>query len=160
MKKKITAALLVLCGFNGLLAQQVVTTTGGNATGSGGSASYSVGQIVYKTNSGSVGSVSQGVQQPYEISIVSVFEEDSGVSLLLSSYPNPTTTSLTLKVGNYNFENLNYQLYDGEGKMVLENRIYQAETPIFMETFPVGIYFLKVSNRSIEMKTLKIIKNN
>jgi hypothetical protein len=160
MKKRISAALLLFCCFTGLHAQQVVTTAGGNATGSGGSASYSVGQIVYKTNSGSVGSVSQGVQQPYEISIVSVFEEENGVSLVLSSYPNPTTTSLTLKIGNYNFENLNYQLYDGEGKMVLENRIYQAETPIFMEAFPVGIYFLKVSNRSIEMKTLKIIKNN
>ena len=160
MKKKITAALLVLCGFNGLLAQQVVTTAGGNATGSGGSASYSVGQIVYKTNSGSVGSVSQGVQQPYEISIVSVFEEDSGVSLLLSSYPNPTTTSLTLKVGNYNFENLNYQLFDGNGRKLLDNKIYQAETSVTMEIFPVGIYFLKVSNGSKEIQTLKIVKNN
>jgi len=160
MKKKLTAALLAVFGFTGLHAQQVVTTAGGNATGSGGSASYSVGQIVYKTNSGSVGSVSQGVQQPYEISIVSVNEEENGVSLFLTSYPNPTTTSLTLKVGNYNFENLNYQLFDGNGRKILDNKIYQAETSITMEIFPVGSYFLKVSNGSREIQTLKIVKNN
>jgi hypothetical protein len=160
MKKiKLTIFLLAL-SFAGVQAQQVITTTGGNAIGSGGSVSYSVGQIVYKTNSGSLGSVSQGVQQPYEISIVSVFEEDNGISLLLSSYPNPTTSSLTLKVGNYNSENLNYQLYDGNGRVIVESKIYRAETAISMEALPVGSYFLKVSNGSIEMKTLKIIKNN
>lgn len=143
-----------------LHAQQVITSAGGNATGIGGSASYSVGQIVYKTNSGSLGSVSQGVQQPYEISIVSVFEEENGISLLLSSYPNPTITSLTLKVGNYNFESLSYQLFDGNGRMLVESKICQAETIISMEKFSVGSYFLKVNKGSIEMKILKIIKNN
>jgi hypothetical protein len=39
---------------------------GGEATGSGGSVSYSVGQVVYTTNTGINGSVAQGVQQPYE----------------------------------------------------------------------------------------------
>ena len=160
MKKiKLTLLLFAYC-FVRLQAQQVITSAGENATGIGGSASYSVGQIVYKTNSGSLGSISQGVQQPYEISIVSVFEEENGISLLLSSYPNPTTTSLTLKVGNYNFENLNYQLFDGNGRTLVESKIYKAETVISMETLPAGSYFLKVSNGSIEMKTLKIIKNN
>jgi hypothetical protein len=156
---KLTLLLFASC-FVKLHAQQAITSAGGNATGIGGSASYSVGQIVYKTNSGSLGSVSQGVQQPYEISIVSVFEEVDRISLVLSSYPNPTTNSLTLKVGNYNSENLNYQLYDGNGRMLVESKISQAETAIPMETLPAGSYFLKVSNGSIEMKTLKIIKNN
>jgi hypothetical protein len=161
MKKiKLTFLFIGAFCFSSLQAQQAITTTGGNATGIGGSASYSVGQIVYKTNSGSLGSVSQGVQQPYEISVVSVFEEENGISLLLSSYPNPTTASLTLKVTNYNSENLNYQLYDGNGRTLVESKIYKAETVISMETFPVGIYFLKVSHGLIEMKTLKIIKNN
>ena len=143
-----------------LHAQQVITSAGGNATGIGGSASYSVGQIVYKTNSGSLGSVSQGVQQPYEISIVSVFEEVDRISLVLSSYPNPTTNSLTLKVGNYNYENLNYQLYDSNGRMLVESKIYRSETVLSMETLPAGSYFLKVNNGPMEVKTLKIIKNN
>ncbi|MFM2191538.1 MAG: hypothetical protein RLZZ118_495, partial [Bacteroidota bacterium] len=44
-------------------AQQATTATGGDATGSGGSAAYSVGQIVYTTHTGTTGSVAQGVQQ-------------------------------------------------------------------------------------------------
>ena len=160
MKKiKLTLLLFAYC-FVRLQAQQVITSAGENATGIGGSASYSVGQIVYKTNSGSLGSVSQGVQQPYEISIVSVFEEVDRISLVLSSYPNPTTNSLTLKVGNYNFENLNYQLYDSNGRMLVESKIYRSETVLSMETLPAGSYFLKVNNGPMEVKTLKIIKNN
>ena len=160
MKKIKLTFLLFACCFVRLHAQQVITTAGGNAIGSGGSASYSVGQIVYKTNSGSVGSVAQGVQQPFEISIVSVFEEGNGINLLFSSYPNPTANSLTLKVGNYNFENLNYQLYDSNGRMLVESKIYRSETVLSMETLPPGSYFLKVNNGPMEVKTLKIIKNN
>ena len=44
-------------------AQQATTATGGNASGSGGTVAYSVGQIVYTTNTGSTGSVAQGMQQ-------------------------------------------------------------------------------------------------
>ena len=160
MKKIKLTFLLFACCFVRLQAQQVITTAGGNAIGSGGSASYSVGQIVYKTNSGSVGSVAQGVQQPFEISIVSVFEEGNGINLLFSSYPNPTANSLTLKVENYNFENLNYQLYDSNGRMLVESKIYRSETVLSMETLPAGSYFLKVNNGPMEVETLKIIKNN
>jgi hypothetical protein len=52
-------------------AQEAIPAGGGNASGSGGSASYSVGQVVYTTNTGTNGSAAQGVQQPYEISVVS-----------------------------------------------------------------------------------------
>jgi len=100
---------------------------------------------------------------PYTFNVASGPESVDENSNLLDQfiiYPNPTTISLTLKVGNYNSENLNYQLYDGNGRMLAESKICQAETVISMETLPAGSYFLKVSNGSIEMKTLKIIKNN
>ena len=41
--------------------QQTIPATGGNASGSGGSVSYSVGQILYSTFSGTNGTVVQGV---------------------------------------------------------------------------------------------------
>lgn len=46
-------------------AQQANVSSGGNATGSGGSVSYSVGQVFFSGNSGTGGSVSQGVQQSF-----------------------------------------------------------------------------------------------
>ncbi len=50
MKKRkiIVPLLLMLFGITSVKAQQVVVASGGNAAGSGGSISYSVGQNAYK----------------------------------------------------------------------------------------------------------------
>ena len=49
-------------------AQQNTVGTGGTAIGSGGSVSYSIGQLDYITASGSGGSASQGMQQVFKVS--------------------------------------------------------------------------------------------
>ena len=49
----------------GLLAQQNSVSAGGDVSGSGGTVSFSVGQIDYLSITGAGGSVAQGVQQPY-----------------------------------------------------------------------------------------------
>jgi len=61
--------LVLLLGltFPGLQAQEAIPASGGNVTGSGGTVSYSIGQVFYLMNSGATGSVLQGVQQPHEI---------------------------------------------------------------------------------------------
>jgi uncharacterized protein (TIGR02145 family) len=53
----------------GLTMQNTIPAAGGNAKGSGGSASFTVGQIFYTKLSGTNGSVVQGIQQPHEISM-------------------------------------------------------------------------------------------
>jgi uncharacterized protein (TIGR02145 family) len=53
----------------GLALQNTISAAGGNAKGSGGSASFTVGQIFYTKLSGTNGTVVQGIQQPYEISM-------------------------------------------------------------------------------------------
>jgi hypothetical protein len=68
-------------------AQSTIPATGGNAAGNGGSVSYTVGQIVYTTVSGTNGSVAQGVQQPYEISVVTGIENKE-INLSCSIYSN------------------------------------------------------------------------
>jgi hypothetical protein len=157
--KKVKLSVLLLGLGLTAHAQHAITTTGANASSSGGSISYSVGQIVYKTNSGSLGSVAQGVQQPYEISVVSGLEEAQGINLVISAYPNPATDYVILKVENYKTKNLTYQLYDISGKLLLIQKVTSAETPILMETHANGSYYLKVSNNKSELKTIKIIKN-
>ena len=139
-------------------AQQATTATGGDASGSGGAVAYSVGQIVYTTTTGTTGSVAQGVQQPYEISIV-LGIEDNSINLGLSAYPNPTTNYLTLNVGNFELSTLNFQLYDISGKLIERRKIISISETIAMENLPTATYFLKVSNNNNEVKTFKIIKN-
>jgi len=144
-------------GFNQVYAQQATTASGGDASGSGGSVAYSFGQIVYTTNTGSNGSVGQGVQQPYEISITIGLNE-TGVNLNLSAYPNPTTNYLMLEVDNYD-KALSYQLYDISGKLLESNTVVANSTTINMEQLARATYFLKVSQNNKEVKTFKIIKN-
>ena len=64
-KKTITSVAFLLLGLGGLHAQESPTASGGEATGTGGTASYSVGQVVYTTNTDATGTVTQGVQQAY-----------------------------------------------------------------------------------------------
>lgn len=157
-KLKLSALFLLGLGLSGLQAQEAIPASGGNASGSGGLASYSVGQVIYSTNTGNTGSVAQGVQQPFEISVVSGIEKAKGINLECMVYPNPTTDILTLKIENYNHENLSYLLYDISGKVLKNEKLTENETSIPMADFVPAIYFLKVTDNQKEIKSFKIIK--
>jgi hypothetical protein len=158
-KLKLTAVLLLGLGLIGLQAQESVNVTGGNASGSGGSASYSVGQVVYTTNTGTTGSVAQGVQQPYEISVVTAIEEAKGINLSITAYPNPTTDYLTLRIDEFEISNLSFQLYDMNGKLLQNEKITGNQTSIVMSNLVPATYFVIVTNGSQTIKEFKIIKN-
>jgi hypothetical protein len=158
-KVKLGVILLLFLGLTELQAQEAIPASGGNASGSGGTVSYSVGQLVYTTNTGTSGYVAQGVQQPYKISVVTEIEKAKGITLECSVYPNPATDYVKLKVENYETENLAYWLYDINGKLLENKKIDSSETSINMEAFISAIYFLKVIDNNKEVKTFKIIKN-
>jgi hypothetical protein len=157
-KFKLSAVLLLGLGLTGLQAQESVNATGGNASGGGGSASYSVGQVAYQTHTGTNGSVAQGVQQPYEISVVTAIEEAKGINLTVSAYPNPTTDYLTLEVKEYELSNLHFQLYDMNGKLLQNAKITGNQTSIIMSNLVPATYLLKVIAGNQSIKEFKIIK--
>jgi hypothetical protein len=156
---KLSAVLLLGLGLTGLQAQESVNATGGDASGIGGSASYSVGQVVYTNNTGTNGSVEQGVQKAFEISVVTGLEEAKGINLSVSAYPNPTTDYLTLSIGEFDISNLSYQLYDMNGKLLQNKKITGNQTSIIMSNLVPANYFVKVIQGNKEVKTFKIIKN-
>jgi hypothetical protein len=158
-KAKLAASLLLGMSLSVAQAQQAPTATGGSASGSGGSVNYSVGQIACTTHFSATGSVAQGVQQPYEISVVTSIKEGNRIHLNLSVYPNPTSDFLTLKVDDAHMEDLSYQLCDVTGKLVEDKKITSAEMSISMLSLPDAAYFLKVVSNTTEIKVFKIIKN-
>ena len=90
--------IILLCiGITSAKAQQSIHTSGGNAAGTGGTVSYSVGQMNYTTNTGTSGSASAGVQQPFEISTVTGLVDSKALNIQLSAYPNPTFDNLILR---------------------------------------------------------------
>lgn len=158
--------LIILCFAisNSSFGQIAVPSSGGEAAGSGGSTSYSVGQVAYTTNIGTTGSVAQGVQQPYEISVVTGLDEVKGISLSVSAYPNPTTDFLQLKVENsvktnHDLSQLSYQLYDINGKLLQSKKIKDTQTQIAMGSLIRASYLLKVSQNNTILRTFRIIKN-
>jgi hypothetical protein len=160
-KKTITSVGLLLLGLGGLHAQESPTAAGGEATGTGGSSSYSLGQVVYTTATGTNGSVAQGVQQPYEISIITGVKETS-IHLEMNVYPNPTTNYLTLKVDastSLSNQQLSYQLIDLQGKVITNKKVSSTTTSINVESLPKAIYFLNVTKDNQVVKTFKVIKN-
>lgn len=156
---KLSALFLLGVGLTGLHAQESISATGGNASGSGGSVSYSIGQVVYTINTGTNGSVAQGVQQPYEISVSTGLDEANGINLTVSAYPNPTADFLILKVENYDNTNLRYQLFDMNGNLLETKKLQGNQASIVMNNLAPATYFLKITQGSQEVKTFKIIKN-
>ncbi|MFH7015340.1 T9SS type A sorting domain-containing protein [Flavobacterium sp. FlaQc-47] len=139
-------------------SQQSVVVSGGNATGTGGSSSYSVGQIIYTSLPGSEGYVVQGVQQPYEI-VTLGNDEFIEINLVITAYPNPAIDVLNLMVNNEKWNNLSCNLFDITGKTVSQNlKITASETKISMQKLHQGIYFLSVNDGNKTIKTFKIIK--
>ena len=139
--------------------QSTIPASGGNATGSGGSVSYTVGQITCNTFSGINGSIAQGVQQPYEISVVTAVENTEGITLEYKVYPNPNRGSVTLAIRQFDYESMRYRLIDLNGVTIQDKRIVNEVTEISMESLPSAIYFLKLINNNQEVKVFKIIKN-
>lgn len=152
---------LFVCSFltgTAIFSQSNTVSGGGNATGSNGTVSYSIGQIDYTAQSGSGGSLIQGVQQPYEI-----FESNSlnelGDEIVLNLGPNPTIDHLTLSTTSENQMELFYFLTDNNGKILIESTQLNNKAEISLLDYPVGMYQLIVRNANIDLKSFKIIKN-
>ena len=150
-------AFLLSFSANAQTVHQVLSATGGDATGTGGSVAYSVGQIVYTTHTGTTGSVAQGVEQAYEIYSVGI--KETALNISLSVFPNPTSDFLTLKVEDYNNEALNYTLLDEQGRLVLNEQITTQDTQVAMSTLARGSYFINIVQANKKIQTFKIIKN-
>ena len=157
--KSLTFFLFLLCSTTIVYSQESLTTAGGEATGIG-TASYSIGQVAYSNNTGSNGSVSQGVQQVYTIvDVVDLVGGLATINLELAAYPNPTNNALTLNIGNYNNQNLSYRLCDMQGKLLDSKKVINRSTEIGMQDLPASTYLLNIVDQESLIKTFRIIKN-
>lgn len=136
-------------------SQEATLTAGGEASGSGGTVSYSIGQTIIESASGNNGMLSSGVQQAIEVMIETGFEDVAGIDLTV--FPNPTTDDVVLAVENS--ESLSYQLFNLKGELLKESDLVGGQTNISLSETPAGAYLLKVINNDQEVKVFKIIKH-
>lgn len=156
MIKKIIKSSFFLFVFQ-LSAQEALVASGANAIGSNGNVSYSVGQVIYTTNFSASGSISQGVQQPYEIQTIMGLD-NFNVNLQFVVYPNPTSDWLAIKTSNLKYDTLRYELFDLNGRLILSDKIISENTILKLQELSTSMYLLKVLESNKEIKSFKIFK--
>jgi hypothetical protein len=152
-----TLSVFCLCAGT-VQGQGTIPATGGNASGTGGSVTYTVGQIADSVITGTTGFIIQGVQQPYEISTVTAIEDTDDITLGYSVYPNPTEGIIRLVIKSFNDGDFRFQLYNLNGTVLQEKEVTDEETEISMESHTSAVYFLRVIRDDNEVKVFKIVK--
>jgi hypothetical protein len=150
--------LIFLSCETALYAQQATSVTGGNISGTGGSVSYTIGQVAYTNLQNSSGAITQGVQQPFEIVVVTGCEDAANVTFPCSVYPNPAFEQVTLKIEKSIPKNLHVFLNNAEGKHLQNLQVTDQETLIQMDGLPTGTYLLEIYDSQKVIRSFKIIK--
>ncbi len=163
-KTKFTFCIIVLLalGSGVLQAQKIhqnIANSGGDTSDSGGSVAYTVGQTLFTTHyEVNGGTLYQGIQQPYEVSISTGINNDSKLDIQFSIYPNPATNKISLKVKGNLKPGYRVAVYDIHGKMLETKKITSINTDISLDKLEPFIYFLKITENNKEISTFKIIK--
>jgi len=152
--------IVFILGFRGsaLLAQEAVLAAGSDHTDDGGSVDYSIGQLAYFTLTNSEGTITEGVQQPFEIYIMPGMDEPGGMVSEWQVFPNPTSGDITLKTGQRVLKNLSYQLCDVTGLLLQQHEIGEQKINIPMADLARGTYFLIIIDNNTKVITFKIVK--
>ena len=158
--KKISLLLFFSVLAFSLFSQSAVVPAGGTASGNGGSATYTVGQIADQRVESSGKYIIEGVQQPYEISTVGV-NDYPGIQLEASLFPNPTPDLINLRISNFEIPEggLIAQLYDKNGRLLKVFEVTDLLTQMDLSVYPTATYQLRVMDGKRLLKTFQIVKN-
>ena len=146
--------ILMLAAMN-VSGQSNIVASGGNAAGSAGSASYSIGQIDFNTVKGTENYLVEGVQQPYEI--IPLFTE-AIPEIAIKVYPNPATASLNIEFVNTDTEGSSFRISDLNGRLLQEGVIDSRIKTIDVANLPAAAYILSIQKENKLLKSFKIIK--
>ena len=141
-------------------SQSGIVTTGGTASGGGGSATYTVGQIADQRMEAGGKYIIEGVQQPYEIQTVGI-NNYPGIQLEAVLYPNPTAHFVQLKISNFEIppHGLKAQLFDKSGKLLQVFDVQELLTQMDLSEYPSATYQLRIMDDKQLLKTFQIVKN-
>lgn len=158
--KKVYLMLLISALTIPVFSQSAVVPAGGTASGSGGSATYTVGQIADQRVESSGKYIIEGVQQPYEFLIVGV-DNYPGIKLEAVLFPNPTPDFINLRISNFEIPDygLTAELYDKNGRLLKVFTVSDLLTRMDLTIYPSATYQLRVMDEKRLLKAFQIIKN-
>ncbi len=153
MKTKFLFLLFMLLSA-GLSGQQVISSAGTHAIGTGVQLSWTLGETVVSTFSGSSVILTQGLHQG-KLTITAIEPLVlSGVTL--NVFPNPVNDKLNISFRNFAENKYSFSLTDVNNRLVFNGKVSENPQPIDMTHFSPGIYFLKLE--TIAVKTPQVFK--
>lgn len=156
MKILFQVFILMACTYISI-AQQVISSAGTNVTGASVQASWTIGEAVIETFTGSSSILSQGFHQG-KLTVTLVGKIDNS-SIHVYVYPNPVNDKLKVEFNDFSTEKYNFNIADVNSRILLEGLISENPKIIEMNRFKPGIYFMMVGRSSKEQfQIFKIIK--
>ena len=141
--------------------QSSMNTSGGDTFSDQGSVAYSIGQVFVQISESPEISVSEGVQQPYELSLYNAIAEESTLEVSILAYPNPTMNDLTIELQGWRHETASFEVYDALGKKICSGVFNQSTLSIDARLWSSGNYFLHLYSPNGEQSaSVKIIKTS
>jgi hypothetical protein len=140
------------------MAQRATLPAGHDATGAGGTLSYSIGQVDYKFASNSNGSIAQGVQQPYEWLVLAV-DEPVGGAFTAALQPNPANDQVTIAIAGTTTLPLRFDLRDAQGRLLRDGPITSTSISIPLNGLPSATYLVHVLEDGRPQTTFQLIKH-
>lgn len=146
-----------------VFAQHNIGFAGTSSTSPTGSFSYTCGEVAVQTAKVSSITVvdatqffSEGVQQGYTTRELDI---DEILNVNISVYPNPTT-GIVIVENTDGISNLNYELYNLDGKLLAQGSCTEITTKLDLTKKSIGSYLLRIScSENGKKRIYKIIKN-
>ena len=159
MKFILSASNLILLLFisTGTQAQEVIAASGGIESSASAIVSWTIGETVTETATGTNIILSQGFNQGDLI--LTVIKDPDIRGLEVKVYPNPASDVLKISVGEYFSEDIDYAIINMEGQVLKKNTLKGGESVIPIGNLSPSVYFLKLYRNNTELAIIKIIKN-
>jgi hypothetical protein len=158
MKNLAVLFIIFSCGLClSLQAQESINAGGGDIAEPDINVAYSMGQVFYEPVIYDGGSLTPGIQQTYEISLVTALPETSP-GLQIRAYPNPADDYLLLSFPGYKNAVYSLRLSDSSGKILTIDEVKEELTRIVVHPLTPGTYFLQITDKEQVIQLFKIIK--
>jgi hypothetical protein len=155
MKKSILPLVVFLFfGFNSF-GQNALSSTGGHIKSTGGSTSFTIGQVAYVLKKGTGSYLNEGVQQVFTKKTTPI--EELVYLKEVQLYPNPTQETFNLIISTKEDVQIRYTIMDYLGKEIRNGNILSEKSEISLRDLPSGNYFISLKSKK-ENRIFKIVK--
>ena len=153
-KSIIPIVVFISFGFSSF-GQNALSAAGGHFKSSGGSTSFTVGQVAYVLKKGTGSYLNEGVQQVYTKKTTPI--EELVYLKEVQLYPNPTQETFNLIISTKENVQVRYIIMDYLGKEIRNGNILSEKSEISLRDLPSGNYFISLKSKK-ENRIFKIVK--